>query len=347
MNTLEATFRSVTPLFIGGAEPNSHAELREPSIKGALRFWYRALDPDYATHEAKIFGSTDTGQSCFLLQVINMAQERKSGKNWDERNLPGVKYFSFPFNMQQNKRYIDIASIFTIRLLFKKDPEEQYQRAILASLWLLGHLGGLGSRSRRGFGSVALHSIEMKTPWNDMKSLSYASSAQTIEEWLNNFTSGLATLREWFPGTRKPDHAIFGKNTKFKLMLSPGNSWQESLALIGLNMMKFRQSTAKVPSVATPAVFSIAPDRVAFGVPLTVGSRLFEGASHGRSASRIHIRILSIGNKWYPLVFRLDGPLLSPGEKMKDNHGTYVVPSDGILDAYWNQLPEDNQEVIW
>jgi hypothetical protein len=71
-NTLEATFCIVTPLFLGGAEPNDRAELREASIKGALRFWYRAVDPDYRDLEARIFGGTrkGEGQAIFLLRVL-------------------------------------------------------------------------------------------------------------------------------------------------------------------------------------------------------------------------------------------------------------------------------------
>ncbi len=43
MDKLVVTLKTVTPLFLGGANPNDTAELRAPSIKGALRFWYRAM----------------------------------------------------------------------------------------------------------------------------------------------------------------------------------------------------------------------------------------------------------------------------------------------------------------
>ena len=39
---IEATYRVVTPMFCGGAGAGS-AELRMPSFKGVLRFWWRAL----------------------------------------------------------------------------------------------------------------------------------------------------------------------------------------------------------------------------------------------------------------------------------------------------------------
>ncbi|MFZ1105749.1 MAG: type III-B CRISPR module RAMP protein Cmr1 [Hyphomicrobiaceae bacterium] len=42
MHRIEAEFEIVTPMFLGGADPKGSAELRAASIKGALRFWWRA-----------------------------------------------------------------------------------------------------------------------------------------------------------------------------------------------------------------------------------------------------------------------------------------------------------------
>ncbi len=44
MEKLEATFRIVTPMFIGGADQTPSDGIRPPSVKGALRFWWRALN---------------------------------------------------------------------------------------------------------------------------------------------------------------------------------------------------------------------------------------------------------------------------------------------------------------
>ena len=49
MESQEFEVEIVTPLFLGGADPNK-AELRAPSIKGALRFWWRALNPHFSLH---------------------------------------------------------------------------------------------------------------------------------------------------------------------------------------------------------------------------------------------------------------------------------------------------------
>ena len=74
---LEAVFRVVTPLFLGGAD-GTEAEIRAASLKGALRFWYRATSysagADITTikkKEEEIFGSSEKGQSSFLIDVVD------------------------------------------------------------------------------------------------------------------------------------------------------------------------------------------------------------------------------------------------------------------------------------
>ncbi len=43
MTVINATYRIVTPMFIGNAEQKADS-VRPPAIKGALRFWWRALN---------------------------------------------------------------------------------------------------------------------------------------------------------------------------------------------------------------------------------------------------------------------------------------------------------------
>ena len=42
VTAIEATYLVTTPVFCGGAH-RERAELRPPSFKGVLRFWWRAL----------------------------------------------------------------------------------------------------------------------------------------------------------------------------------------------------------------------------------------------------------------------------------------------------------------
>ncbi|MGQ9600679.1 MAG: RAMP superfamily CRISPR-associated protein, partial [Anaerolineae bacterium] len=42
MQRLTVTLETVTPLFLGGADPRGAPELRAPSFRGATRYWLRA-----------------------------------------------------------------------------------------------------------------------------------------------------------------------------------------------------------------------------------------------------------------------------------------------------------------
>ena len=43
MRKINAVYRITTPLFLGGADIERTAELKPTSLKGVLRFWFRAV----------------------------------------------------------------------------------------------------------------------------------------------------------------------------------------------------------------------------------------------------------------------------------------------------------------
>ena len=58
MHTITFTCETITPMFLSGANQDV-PELRPPSIKGALRFWWRAMNgdkPNMRDLETEIFG---------------------------------------------------------------------------------------------------------------------------------------------------------------------------------------------------------------------------------------------------------------------------------------------------
>jgi CRISPR-associated protein Cmr1 len=176
MDRLVVSLRVVTPMFLGGASPAGTAELRAPSIKGALRCWYRALDRDFRENEAKIFGGTgkNEGQSCFILRVTDL--KIKTGKARDEkwhgkktaylgygpinRDKTGKTYTDKHGQEKEEQKsmtlrpYIASGSTFSLSLLFTPRTDTKYKEWVKKSLWAMVMMGGLGSRSRKGFGSV-------------------------------------------------------------------------------------------------------------------------------------------------------------------------------------------------
>ncbi|MBD3158141.1 MAG: type III-B CRISPR module RAMP protein Cmr1, partial [Candidatus Lokiarchaeota archaeon] len=70
MERTEIEIELLTPMYLGGA--TKQPEFRIPSIKGLLRFWLRAIDPDYRKWEPKVFGDAgDYGASPFILRLAS------------------------------------------------------------------------------------------------------------------------------------------------------------------------------------------------------------------------------------------------------------------------------------
>lgn len=175
MNTFTATFRIVTPMFLGGADPFHEAEIRTPSIKGALRFWWRAFmwgrvgtTKELHQREAELFGSNDEGQSLFLMRLeatfteANIVQENWSPASWQRYTGYGLRDKDVN-GVKQNRRFLNAGREFTVHFRLRRCGEEQKSQ-IIAATQLFGLLGGLGSRSRKGWGSVTLTEMG-ETAW--------------------------------------------------------------------------------------------------------------------------------------------------------------------------------------
>jgi CRISPR-associated protein Cmr1 len=169
MDTLTATYSVVTPMFLGGAEPTSEAELRLPSFKGALRFWWRALMwgrvgdiEELRKREAVLFGSSETGQSRVLMRLRQPLSEtntmpcRWPASSWE-------RYTGYGIRDKGERCFIKCGREFTIEFNLRRCSRDQADQ-IIAAAKLFGLVGGLGSRSRKGWGSVTLTALE-GAPW--------------------------------------------------------------------------------------------------------------------------------------------------------------------------------------
>ena len=164
----DAIYRVTTPLFLGGAEPNESAALRPPSLKGLLRFWFRAIAlpklkkwEEVKNLEEDIFGSTKK-QSSFLLSIHQQKgiTKKKAGENW--RNNFGLRYLGFGILDHQGnttRPYLEENSVFKVRLQMKKNAPPDAAFFLPLSLQALGLFGAAGARSRKGFGSLSLDSL--------------------------------------------------------------------------------------------------------------------------------------------------------------------------------------------
>lgn len=153
MPRLQIKLGTITPLFLAGADGWT-PELRPPSIRGGLRFWLRALLggkigdhlPSIKQAEAAVFGSTDAA-SAVVIRVFTI----------DE--LSYGRYQPLLHSSDRRKQFTflgwDPDQSFTVHVATRAGVPTLPESAV-SSLLLMVSLGGLGRRSRRGFGSLQI-----------------------------------------------------------------------------------------------------------------------------------------------------------------------------------------------
>ena len=143
MQKTKLNLETVTPMFLHGYD-NKVLELRPPPFKALFRYWWRAAVQDcdwksLSAAEAELFGSTE-GKAPFSIRI--------SGTT----NLgPTKKYNPLPHKGGTKMDAYDVGKPFNLCLITKNGSDTSTYKQI-AKLGFL--LGGIGNRSRRGFGSI-------------------------------------------------------------------------------------------------------------------------------------------------------------------------------------------------
>lgn len=150
MNLCEIKCKVITPTFLYGADSKT-LELRESSIKGIMRYWWRAITAWEDTSkmyqkESELFGDSNdiVGKSPFRIKV-------------ELRKNDFGKYYLLPHKQKALTSAFMPGTVFTIKLFSKLDLSI-YRNIFIATVIL----GGFGKRSRRGFGSFVIESIDEK-----------------------------------------------------------------------------------------------------------------------------------------------------------------------------------------
>ncbi|MEZ5584382.1 MAG: type III-B CRISPR module RAMP protein Cmr1 [Candidatus Competibacteraceae bacterium] len=299
-------FKVLTPLFLGGAD--QVPELRAPSFKGLLRFWYRAIDPDFAKRdmgdqkprrEERFFGGTSdyAGQPIFIATDVQRSQEKQLVKielstlqpRAGQKTRNGLVYLGFPFHMKNGGGgFIESGQDFELCCVIprkEREDDDIFRRALLSACWLLGHLGSAGSRNRRGFGSLALTDWRFEgehRPWQELESLPLLHKAIDTNAWHSGFLQALTTVREWFGAFEQHNpQPHLGKLFTWTLGKQgwPVARWDEALNEMGRCLQNYR--LRKQPDYEDVKEYLLAaagqggaplrsaPSRTGFGLPLT------------------------------------------------------------------------------
>ena len=197
MNTTQLNLEIVTPIFLRGSDNNS-LELRPPAFKALFRYWWRAaiMETDInnlRVRESNLFGSTK-GRSPLSIRISGIA------------NPPSAAYTPLPHRPGgfQSQAYSPNGRF---NLTLAAPVLSEYEK--IATLSFL--LGGVGNRSRRGFGSIRYQNWNFQNI-NELQNKVY----QTLEGILpGQFQSNGYHIHN--PATTLPDYPVirsiyFGEN---------------------------------------------------------------------------------------------------------------------------------------
>jgi CRISPR-associated protein Cmr1 len=275
---LFATYTAVTPMFLTADPKGSEVGFRVPSFKGALRFWWRALAwsrvvegsrnvvsalRELHRREGETFGSVvgDLGrQSRVLLSAdwqpagtVPARTVRSRGGSGPDN---GIGYL-----MGQGLDGRDAADGGTIRVgaTFRAGTSEETRLEVERALVTLGLLGGLGSRARRGFGSLVLEALD----GDRALGLELPTTVEQLGAVLGKLIGDRSATR--------PPYSAFSARSRIDV------SWVGASAAtvhdaVGGQMRDFREElvedTRRARETADGAEPDQPPERSVFGLPL-------------------------------------------------------------------------------
>ncbi len=236
------SYELITPLFGGGMHkgvPDPELPVTGKTVRGQLRFWWRALrggafgNDLHALKEAEdaLWGRaaqdgddhsasrvevsvviSNAGTACSPFKVIG-----RPGRDGQLRPVPQAvesvapAYVAFPLQpttdearrggIDMKTKTVQVGVTFCLEVVC---PTENLKE-LLQTLWLWETFGGVGGRTRRGFGALRLVAIDGEpnkvTPW-------IASDPQSVVNFLNRFwksaklsagqwPDGVPHLRNW------------------------------------------------------------------------------------------------------------------------------------------------------
>lgn len=258
----EREYQLITPLFGGGATPKEADPvtiIRATEIRGHLRFWWRACRSgqfiDVAAMkevEDAIWGAAykkgdepipQERTVQITVEVLNVGtpikpfriEKDKKGRNQAKPNAGVPPYAAFPLlpdqiELKKPQAQIHIQDVlenasFRLTLSFPQDN----QKDIEAALWAWETFGGLGARTRRGFGALHLLKID-GADYDDLPSIN------EIKGWLEEKMSVHVK-----PGAAPVGTPHLGQNIQLAFT-GPTRESKEAWRILIKRLSEFRQT---------------------------------------------------------------------------------------------------------
>jgi CRISPR-associated protein Cmr1 len=335
----------ITPMFVYGADTLS-PELRAPSIKGVLRFWWRALNclsvDEMKKREAQIFGGSgdDEGKSKVRVRVSdNLLVERSYKLKTKGKGIAYLLYSQFLGSDKKFKKFISDKNKFYIT--FSSNDLNALRHAV-ASFWALSFFGGLGSRARRGGGNFNVVEITEGKEIVDDTGLNFfieGNFESTSRELKTNLEKAKKIINE---GSQTQFVSEYSNLSIARFIISKEgfNSWKDALNSVGEEFLEFRNKHKSY-------IFETG----AFGLPVrhrkttVIANDPKNDEKINRRSSPLIFRVIKIKDKYYWILLRLAGEFLPEGAVvLSQKNKKTQKPDFALFDEFWNEMKKDNIE---
>ena len=332
MKKTDIKFKIVTPCILGGANQKT-AELRAPSIRGQLRFWFRVLGGSLE-EEKNVFGGIgkddEGGAGSVVVRVKTAKDDIKTLSNQTmEKINPESRYdyFLWPLRNNSDARGVikDNQSV-EIQLLNRKRELKKHLEERVIKAFLL--LGSLGTRSRRCYGSIFPEKV------------TFDNKEWIIPNDIEQFKLEICEL-------------LKGVDCKILQIDNEKQSWKDAVNCCSNYLKVYRSGGGKfsTPSkwgkIDHDLMFSNSYTdeiyRPAIALPYSTKYYNADIVGYKRLASPVLFKIIQLQNKFIPIVIFLKDYFIDPGTNvriLKHGNSRNVKISHDLLNEMMNENSE-------
>lgn len=234
--------KMVTPLFGGGAAPGENDPvtlIRIPSIRGNLRFWWRATRgakfeniDELRKREGEIWGTASYPSPITI--NVNIINDSVVIESWHDyrgklnRSVRGVRgVIDFIVREQMNIKDVKITTSAKFSLTISWPKNNNLKDDIEAGVWAWVNFGGLGARTRRGCGAMYCSKLSPSP-----------KEVDSLKDWykrcLDKYSIELPPETRGWPTLPEPNKILIQQNSGW---VAPLEAWEKSVYV----MQKFRQ----------------------------------------------------------------------------------------------------------
>lgn len=338
-------FKTISPCFCGGATPDSNSEIRVPSIRGQLRWWFRTLGgfksmnhQSIREQETTVFGSAagdcgNAGKLVVRVKELDLKLTKKDSQAYFRPFTDGA-YLLFPIQSKEDRNQrvtedksrpvIEPNSSFTLEIIWR--GHSSFAPDIQGLVSVFSHFGSLGFRGRRAMGALfcvsgAVSVEQAMTRFSSPSNIEVRSLGECAE------SSIVSALGKWLRGWRS--HGRSEDLQKPRRPDDPPNNvgfrYAKNDHDIGYGISPARNRPAYRPALGLPIIQRIKGQTNKWEWDWdSLGRRAV-----GRFASPVILRpYLNSKRKWQPLVIFVESHKWPEGKAVFINGTRHPVSLD-------------------